>query len=160
MPLECREFSKKYNIVNFFDVGAMEYRARAAAEKGLTLPVSYHRRGQPPAPTVHWARLDRRRFVDLAAAWRPARRGSRCRAQSVCAHRQAEPWVSGKDVILHHQQDRRGRRSVQVDGLVHEGARAVMNDRYHLQRAWRSRPVRRTASSVDDKTMDYVKSRA
>ena len=36
--LECREFSKKYNIVNFFDVGAMGIEHALLPEKGLTAP--------------------------------------------------------------------------------------------------------------------------
>mgnify|MGYP002533141966 CR=1 FL=1 len=36
--LECREFSKKYNIVNFFDVGAMGIEHALLPEKGLVAP--------------------------------------------------------------------------------------------------------------------------
>ena len=36
--LECREFSKKYNIVNFFDVGAMGIEHALLPEKGLIAP--------------------------------------------------------------------------------------------------------------------------
>ena len=36
--LECREFSKKSNIVNFFDVGAMGIEHALLPEKGLTAP--------------------------------------------------------------------------------------------------------------------------
>ena len=36
--LECREFSKKYNIVNFFDVGAMGIEHALLPEKGLVGP--------------------------------------------------------------------------------------------------------------------------
>ena len=31
--LECREFSKKYNIVNFFDVGSMASSMRCCPKK-------------------------------------------------------------------------------------------------------------------------------
>ena len=36
--LECREFSRKYNIVNFFDVGALGIEHALLPEKGLTAP--------------------------------------------------------------------------------------------------------------------------
>ena len=36
--LECREFSKKHGIVNFFDVGTMGIEHALLPEKGLTAP--------------------------------------------------------------------------------------------------------------------------
>ena len=36
--LECREFAKKHQIVNFYDVGAMGIEHALLPEKGLTAP--------------------------------------------------------------------------------------------------------------------------
>ena len=74
--LECREFSKKYNIVNFFDVGAM------GIEHALLVSLSSARTATP-APTAHWAHSPPASVLPISPqAWRPARHGSRCRAPS------------------------------------------------------------------------------
>ena len=145
-------FRKKYNIVNFFDVGAMGIEHALLPEKGLTAPGElHHRRGQPHLHLRRAGRvLDRRRFH------RPrGRHGDRqgvvqgAERDQVRAHRQAEPVGirQGRDPA-HHRQDRRGRRAVQVDGVRRRGRRTRCPWTTASPSAtWRSRPVRRTASS-------------
>ena len=82
--LECREFSKKYNIVNFFDVGAMGIEHALLPEKGLTAP------GEliigADSHTCTYGALGAFSTgvgsTDLAAGMATAKHGSRFRARS------------------------------------------------------------------------------
>lgn len=150
--LECREFSKKYNIVNFFDVGAMGIEHALLPEKGLTAP------GELiiGADSHTWHLRCTGRILDRRRFYRSRRRhGDRqgmvqgAERHQVCAHRQAEPvGIRQGRYPAHHRQDRRGRRAVQVDGVRRRGrTRAVHGTTASPSATWRSRPVRRTASS-------------
>ena len=73
--LECREFAKKYDIVNFYDVGEMGVEHALLPEKGLS---SSSAQTPTPVPTVRWVRsppaLARPIWLPV---WQPVRHGLR-----------------------------------------------------------------------------------
>ena len=150
--LECREFSKKYNIVNFFDVGAMGIEHALLPEKGLTAP------GEliigADSHTCTYGALGAFSTgvgsTDLAAGMATGKAWFKVpSAIKFSAHRQAEPvGIRQGRYPAHHRQDRRGRRAVQVHG-VHRRGRSTRCPwtTASPSATWPSRPVRRTASS-------------
>ena len=102
--LECREFSKKYNIVNFFDVGAMGIEHALLPEKGLTAP------GEliigADSHTCTYGALGAFSTgvgsTDLAAGMATGKAWFKVpSAIKFVLKGKLSPWVSGKDVILH-----------------------------------------------------------
>lgn len=102
--LECREFSKKYNIVNFFDVGAMGIEHALLPEKGLTAP------GEliigADSHTCTYGALGAFSTgvgsTDLAAGMATGKAWFKVpSAIKFVLKGKLNPWVSGKDVILH-----------------------------------------------------------
>ena len=102
--LECREFSKKYNIVNFFDVGAMGIEHALLPEKGLTAP------GEliigADSHTCTYGALGAFSTgvgsTDLAAGMATGKAWFKVpSAIKFVLTGKLSPWVSGKDVILH-----------------------------------------------------------
>ena len=106
VPRSAATFSRKYNIVNFFDVGAMGIEHALLPEKGLTAPGElHHRRGlATPAPTARWAHSPPASALPIwPQAWPTGKAWFKvpC-AIKFYAHRQAPArGSSGKDVILH-----------------------------------------------------------
>ena len=142
--LECREFSKKYNIVNFFDVGAMGIEHALLPEKGLTAP------GELVGST------------DLAAGMATGKAWFKVpSAIKFVLKGKLNPWVSGKDVILHII------GKIGVDGALYksmefvgEGAHALsMDDRFTICNMAIEAGAKNGIFPVDSKTMDYIKGR-
>ena len=102
--LECREFSKKYNIVNFFDVGAMGIEHALLPEQGIVAPgeviigadshtCTY---GAVGAFSTGVGSTDMAVGMATGECWFKVPE-----AVKVVLTGKMKPWVSGKDVILH-----------------------------------------------------------
>ena len=162
--LECREFSKKYNIVNFFDVGAMGIEHALLPEKGLTAP------GEliigADSHTCTYGALGAFSTgvgsTDLAAGMATGKAWFKVpSAIKFVLKGKLSPWVSGKDVILHII------GKIGVDGALYksmefggEGAHALsMDDRFTICNMAIEAGAKNGIFPVDDKTMDYIKGR-
>ena len=102
--LECREFSKKYNIVNFFDVGAMGIEHALLPEKGLTVAgdviigadshtCTY---GALGAFSTGVGSTDMAAGMATGKAWFKVPSAMKFNLTGKPAK-----WISGKDIILH-----------------------------------------------------------
>ena len=142
--LECREFSKKYNIVNFFDVGAMGIEHALLPEKGLTAP------GEliigADSHTCTYGALGAFSTgvgsTDLAAGMATGKAWFKVpSAIKFVLTGKLNPWVSGKDVILHIIGKIGVDGSVQVDGVRWRGRTRAVHGRplHHLQHGDRGR---------------------
>ena len=144
--LECREFSKKYNIVNFFDVGAMGIEHALLPEKGLTAP------GEliigADSHTCTYGALGAFSTgvgsTDLAAGMATGKAWFKVpSAIKFVLKGKLSPWVSGKDVILHII------GKIGVDGALYKSMEFVGEGAHEL--------------SMDDRfticNMDYIKGR-
>ena len=144
--LECREFSKKYNIVNFFDVGAMGIEHALLPEKGLTAP----------GELIIGADRHTCTYMATGKAWFKVPS-----AIKFVLTGKLNPWVSGKDVILHII------GKIGVDGALYksmefvgEGAHALsMDDRFTICNMAIEAGAKNGIFPVDDKTMNYIKGR-
>ena len=162
--LECREFSKKYNIVNFFDVGAMGIEHALLPEKGLTAP------GEliigADSHTCTYGALGAFSTgvgsTDLAAGMATGKAWFKVpSAIKFVLKGKLSPWVSGKDVILHII------GKIGVDGALYksmefvgEGAHELsMDDRFTICNMAIEAGAKNGIFPVDDKTMDYIKGR-
>ena len=162
--LECREFSKKYNIVNFFDVGAMGIEHALLPEKGLTAP------GEliigADSHTCTYGALGAFSTgvgsTDLAAGMATGKAWFKVpSAIKFVLKGKLSPWVSGKDVILHII------GKIGVDGALYksmefvgEGAHALsMDDRFTICNMAIEAGAKNGIFPVDDKTTDYIKGR-
>ena len=162
--LECREFSKKYNIVNFFDVGAMGIEHALLPEKGLTAP------GEliigADSHTCTYGALGAFSTgvgsTDLAAGMATGKAWFKVpSAIKFVLTGKLSPWVSGKDVILHII------GKIGVDGALYksmefvgEGAHALsMDDRFTICNMAIEAGAKNGIFPVDDKTMNYIKGR-
>ena len=162
--LECREFSKKYNIVNFFDVGAMGIEHALLPEKGLTAP------GEliigADSHTCTYGALGAFSTgvgsTDLAAGMATGKAWFKVpSAIKFVLKGKLNPWVSGKDVILHII------GKIGVDGALYksmefvgEGAHELsMDDRFTICNMAIEAGAKNGIFPVDDKTMDYIKGR-
>ena len=159
--LECREFSKKYNIVNFFDVGAMGIEHALLPEKGLTAP------GEliigADSHTCTYGALGAFSTgvgsTDLAAGMATGKAWFKVpSAIKFVLKGKLSPWVSGKDVILHIiGKDGALYKSMEFVG---EGAHELsMDDRFTICNMAIEAGAKNGIFPVDDKTMDYIKSR-
>ena len=162
--LECREFSKKYNIVNFFDVGAMGIEHALLPEKGLTAP------GEliigADSHTCTYGALGAFSTgvgsTDLAAGMATGKAWFKVpSAIKFVLTGKLSPWVSGKDVILHII------GKIGVDGALYqsmefagEGVHELsMDDRFTICNMAIEAGAKNGIFPVDDKTMDYIKGR-
>ena len=162
--LECREFSKKYNIVNFFDVGAMGIEHALLPEKGLTAP------GEliigADSHTCTYGALGAFSTgvgsTDLAAGMATGKAWFKVpSAIKFVLTGKLSPWVSGKDVILHII------GKIGVDGALYksmefvgEGAHALsMDDRFTICNMAIEAGAKNGIFPVDDVCREYLKGR-
>lgn len=162
--LACREFSKKYGIVNFYDVGAMGIEHALLPEKGLTAP------GEliigADSHTCTYGALGAFSTgvgsTDLAAGMATGKAWFKVPgAIKFVLKGQLRPWVSGKDVIL----DIIGR--IGVDGALYQSmeftgegvASLSMDDRFTICNMAIEAGAKNGIFPVDEKTMAYIKDR-
>ena len=162
--LECREFSKKYNIVNFFDVGAMGIEHALLPEKGLTAP------GEliigADSHTCTYGALGAFSTgvgsTDLAAGMATGKAWFKVpSAIKFVLTGKLSPWVSGKDVILHII------GKIGVDGALYksmefvgEGAHALsMDDRFTICNMAIEAGAKNGIFPVDEVCREYLKGR-
>lgn len=162
--LECREFSKKHGIVNFFDVGEMGIEHALLPEKGLTAPgeliigadshtCTY---GALGAFSTGVGSTDLAAGMATGKAWFKVPSAIKFELKG-----QLKPWVSGKDVILHII------GMIGVDGALYqsmeftgEGVSSLsMDDRFTICNMAIEAGAKNGIFPVDGKTMAYIKDR-
>ena len=162
--LECREFSKKHNIVNFFDVGAMGIEHALLPEKGLAAPGDLILGAD--SHTCTYGALGAFSTgvgsTDLAAGMATGKAWFKVPpAIKFVLKGELQPWVSGKDVILHII----GR--IGVDGALYksmeftgEGVQSLsMDDRFTICNMAIEAGAKNGIFPVDEKTMAYIETR-
>ena len=162
--LECREFSKKHNIVNFFDVGAMGIEHALLPEKGLAAPGDLIIGAD--SHTCTYGALGAFSTgvgsTDLAAGMATGKAWFKVPpAIKFVLKGKLQPWVSGKDVILHII----GR--IGVDGALYksmeftgEGVQSLtMDDRFTICNMAIEAGAKNGIFPVDEKTMAYIETR-
>ena len=159
--LECREFSKKYNIVNFFDVGAMGIEHALLPEKGLTAP------GEliigADSHTCTYGALGAFSTgvgsTDLAAGMATGKAWFKVpSAIKFVLKGKLNPYISGKDVILHII------GKIGVDGALYrsmeftgEGVASLsMSDRLTMTNMAIEAGAKNGIFEVDDQTLAFV----
>ena len=162
--LECREFAKKYDIVNFYDVGEMGVEHALLPEKGLTAPgeliigadshtCTY---GALGAFSTGVGSTDLAASMATGMAWFKVPSAIRFVLKGKKA-----PWISGKDVIL------RIIGMIGVDGALYKSmeftgdgvAELSMDDRFTICNMAIEAGAKNGIFPVDDKTMAYIKGR-
>ena len=162
--LECREFAKKYDIVNFYDVGEMGVEHALLPEKGLTAPgeliigadshtCTY---GALGAFSTGVGSTDLAAGMATGMAWFKVPSAIRFVLKGKKA-----PWISGKDVILHII------GMIGVDGALYKSmeftgdgvAELSMDDRFTICNVAIEAGAKNGIFPVDDKTMAYIKGR-
>ena len=162
--LECREFAKKYDIVNFYDVGEMGVEHALLPEKGLTAPgeliigadshtCTY---GALGAFSTGVGSTDLAAGMATGMAWLKVPSAIRFVLKGKKA-----PWISGKDVILHII------GMIGVDGALYKSmeftgdgvAELSMDDRFTICNMAIEAGAKNGIFPVDDKTMAYIKGR-
>ncbi|MCQ5128205.1 3-isopropylmalate dehydratase large subunit [Butyricicoccus faecihominis] len=162
--LECRQFARKHQIVNFFDVGEMGIEHALLPEKGLTAPgeliigadshtCTY---GALGAFSTGVGSTDLAAGMATGKAWFKVPEAIRFELTGAL-----QPDVSGKDVILHII------GKIGVDGALYksmeftgEGVSALsMDDRFTICNMAIEAGAKNGIFPVDDKTMDYIKGR-
>ena len=162
--LECREFAKKYDIVNFYDVGEMGVEHALLPEKGLTAPgeliigadshtCTY---GALGAFSTGVGSTDLAAGMATGMAWFKVPSAIRFVLKGKKA-----PWISGKDVILHII------GMIGVDGELYKSmeftgdgvAELSMDDRFTICNMAIEAGAKNGIFPVDDKTMAYIKGR-
>ena len=162
--LECREFAKKYDIVNFYDVGEMGVEHALLPEKGLTAPgeliigadshtCTY---GALGAFSTGVGSTDLAAGMATGMAWFKVPSAIRFVLKGKKA-----PWISGKDVILHII------GMIGVDGALYKSmeftgdgvAELSMDDRFTICNMANEGGAKNGIFPVDDKTMAYIKGR-
>ena len=162
--LECREFAKKYDIVNFYDVGEMGVEHALLPEKGLTAPgeliigadshtCTY---GALGAFSTGVGSTDLAAGMATGMAWFKVPSAIRFVLKGKKA-----PWISGKDVILHII------GMIGVDGALYKSmeftgdgvAELSMDDRFTICNMAIEADAKNGIFPVDDKTMAYIKGR-
>ncbi len=162
--LECREFAKKYNIVNFFDVGAMGIEHALLPEKGLAAP------GEliigADSHTCTYGALGAFSTgvgsTDLAAGMATGKAWFKVPAaiKFVLTGKPGK-WVSGKDVILHII------GKIGVDGALYKSmeftgdgvSELSMDDRFTICNMAIEAGAKNGIFPVDEKTREYIKGR-
>lgn len=162
--LECRQFSKKHNIVNFFDVGEMGIEHALLPEKGLTAP------GEliigADSHTCTYGALGAFSTgvgsTDLAAGMATGKAWFKVPSaiQIVLKNKKA-PWISGKDIILHII------GLIGVDGALYqsmeftgEGVQSLsMDDRFTICNMAIEAGAKNGIFPVDQATRNYVEGR-
>ena len=162
--LECREFAKKYDIVNFYDVGEMGVEHALLPEKGLTAPgeliigadshtCTY---GALGAFSTGVGSTGLAAGMATGMAWFKVPSAIRFVLKGKKA-----PWISGKDVILHII------GMIGVDGALYKSmeftgdgvAELSMDDRFTICNMAIEAGAKNGIFPVDDKTMAYIKGR-
>lgn len=162
--LECRQFSKKHGIVNFFDVGAMGIEHALLPEKGLTAPgeliigadshtCTY---GALGAFSTGVGSTDLAAGMATGKAWFKVPGAIRFVLKG-----SLKPWVSGKDVILHII------GKIGVDGALYQSmefagegvASLSMDDRFTICNMAIEAGAKNGIFPVDEKTMEYIRGR-
>ncbi|MFR1150450.1 MAG: 3-isopropylmalate dehydratase large subunit [Butyricicoccus sp.] len=159
--LECREFSKKYNIVNFFDVGAMGIEHALLPEKGLTAP------GEliigADSHTCTYGALGAFSTgvgsTDLAAGMATGKAVLVPSAiKFVLTGKQARGYPAGRHPQLSARSAWTARCT--IGGVRRPGrTRAVMDDRFTICNMAIEAGAKNGIFPVDDKTMNYIKGR-
>lgn len=159
--LECREFAKKHQIVNFYDVGAMGIEHALLPEKGLTAPgeliigadshtCTY---GALGAFSTGVGSTDLAAGMATGKAWFKVPGAIRFVLKG-----KLSPWVSGKDVILHII------GKIGVDGALYrsmeftgEGVASLsMSDRLTMTNMAIEAGAKNGIFEVDDQTLAFV----
>ena len=162
--LECRQFSKKHGIVNFFDVGAMGIEHALLPEKGLTAPgeliigadshtCTY---GALGAFSTGVGSTDLAAGMATGKAWFKVPGAIRFVLKG-----SLKPWVSGKDVILHII------GMIGVDGALYQSmeftgegvASLSIDDRFTICNMAIEAGAKNGIFPVDEKTMAYIRER-
>lgn len=162
--LECREFAKKHQIVNFYDVGAMGIEHALLPEKGLTAPgeliigadshtCTY---GALGAFSTGVGSTDLAAGMATGKAWFKVPGAIRFVLKG-----KLSPWVSGKDVILHII------GQIGVDGALYQSmefagegvASLSMDDRFTICNMAIEAGAKNGIFPVDEKTMAYIQGR-
>lgn len=162
--LECREFSKKHGIANFFDVGEMGIEHALLPEKGLTAP------GEliigADSHTCTYGALGAFSTgvgsTDLAAGMATGKAWFKVPSaiQFVLKGKKA-PWISGKDIILHIIGE------IGVDGALYqsmefigEGVQSLsMDDRFTICNMAIEAGAKNGIFPVDQATRNYIEGR-
>lgn len=162
--LECREFSKKHGIVNFYDVGEMGIEHALLPEKGLTAP------GEliigADSHTCTYGALGAFSTgvgsTDLAAGMATGKAWFKVpSAIQFVLKGQKAPWISGKDIILHIIGE------IGVDGALYqsmeftgEGVQSLsMDDRFTICNMAIEAGAKNGIFPVDQATRDYIEGR-
>ena len=162
--LECREFARKHDIINFYDVGEMGVEHALLPEKGLTAP------GEliigADSHTCTYGALGAFSTgvgsTDLAAGMATGKAWFKVpSAIKFVLKGKKAPWISGKDVILHII------GMIGVDGALYqsmeftgEGVHELsMDDRFTICNMAIEAGAKNGIFPVDDKTMEYIKGR-
>ncbi len=160
----CRDFSRKHDIVNFYDVGEMGVEHALLPEKGLTAP------GEliigADSHTCTYGALGAFSTgvgsTDLAAGMATGKAWFKVpNAIKFVLKGKKAPWISGKDVILHII------GKIGVDGALYqsmeftgEGVKELsMDDRFTICNMAIEAGAKNGIFPVDEKTMEYIKNR-
>ena len=162
--LECREFSKKHQIVNFFDVGEMGIEHALLPEKGLVaageliIGADSHTctYGALGAFSTGVGSTDLAAGMATGKAWFKVPSAIKFELKG-----KLQPDVSGKDVILHII------GKIGVDGALYrsmefagEGVAALsMDDRFTICNMAIEAGAKNGIFPVDEKTMKYMNGR-
>lgn len=160
----CREFARRHDIVNFFDVGEMGIEHALLPEKGLTAPgeliigadshtCTY---GALGAFSTGVGSTDLAAGMATGKAWFKVPSAIRFVLKGKKA-----PWISGKDVILHII------GKIGVDGALYKSmeftgdgvASLSMDDRFTICNMAIEAGAKNGIFPVDEATMDYIKDR-
>ena len=160
----CRDFSRKHDIVNFYDVGEMGVEHALLPEKGLTAP------GEliigADSHTCTYGALGAFSTgvgsTDLAAGMATGKAWFKVpSAIKFVLKGKKAPWISGKDIILHII------GKIGVDGALYqsmeftgEGVKELsMDDRFTICNMAIEAGAKNGIFPVDEKTMEYIKNR-
>lgn len=160
----CREFSKKHDIVNFFDVGQMGIEHALLPEKGLVAPgeliigadshtCTY---GALGAFSTGVGSTDLAAGMATGKAWFKVPSAIKFELMG-----NLSPYVSGKDVILHII------GKIGVDGALYQSmefcgegvASLSMDDRFTICNMAIEAGAKNGIFPVDEKTLAYIKDR-